>query len=156
MYGIQFPTDPMMDHFLSSVCVCVCAHVLRLGLCGGGKAITSACVFKLRHAHVYYVIKGHALDFVRCFWSCKESGWTGWTRISFDFIWFQVAFITSWHVRAISHFPVVVSPVWLHRYLVLTYIVVHGALWASAHRCGHHNGGATTRRPQRENEKVPV
>ena len=23
MYGIQFPTDPMMDHFLSSVCVCV-------------------------------------------------------------------------------------------------------------------------------------
>ena len=25
MYGIQFPTDPMMDHFLSSVSVCVCA-----------------------------------------------------------------------------------------------------------------------------------
>ena len=23
MYGFQFPPDPMMDHFLSSVCVCV-------------------------------------------------------------------------------------------------------------------------------------
>ena len=29
MYGIQFPTDPMMDHFLSCVCVCMqqCRHV---------------------------------------------------------------------------------------------------------------------------------
>ena len=27
MHGIQFPTDPMMDHFLSSVCVCVCVSV---------------------------------------------------------------------------------------------------------------------------------
>ena len=34
MYGIHFPTDPMMDRFLSSVCVCACAVVDRVSSWG--------------------------------------------------------------------------------------------------------------------------
>ena len=40
MQGIQFPTDPMMDHFLSSVCV-------EGVLCVKAFACTSVCVKKL-------------------------------------------------------------------------------------------------------------
>ena len=32
MYGIQFPTDPMKDHFLSSVYVCLFCWVLCCGV----------------------------------------------------------------------------------------------------------------------------
>ena len=48
MFGVQFPTDPMMDHFLSSVCVLVgklC--VSKLCVCVGKLCVSKLCMRKL-------------------------------------------------------------------------------------------------------------
>ena len=51
MDGIQFPTDPMMDQFLSSVCVCVCRCVrVRVRVRVRGcvcVCVMSACVVRV-------------------------------------------------------------------------------------------------------------
>ena len=54
MHGIQFPTDPMMDHFLSSVCVCV-LYVLNTSMDQGS---TNIAVGTPRDGHLRLVLWG--------------------------------------------------------------------------------------------------